>query len=301
MSLNRTRQIISGLSGGVLHPCDAYICKLQKRASDSLQQFVEDTRLQCIRSSLLYWDDTVIFINTKRACMRFYGNETIALFKAHERKDRASIDEDAILAALPPEATVMHDHVMINYNDDFRFQNAECSQHLERDLQKIADISLHDWATRLKTLISKTIHDRHLRIESGYDHFDREYTKNFSCKIDKILSDADKQHMEAAGRYYEDDERKLINRIKKYRENHFRWVFDFSIPITNNLSERNLRATKVKQKVSGQYLSIQNAKYFADIRTYLQTCRLHGITEFEALSRLTRGSPYGLKEVLGEA
>ena len=120
-------------------------------------------------------------------------------------------------------------------------------------------------------------------------------------QLNRILSDADEQHKESVGRYYENDERKLIKRIRSFRNNYFRWVFDFNIPITNNLSERNLRHTKVKQKVSGQYLSIENAKYFADIRTYLQTCRLHGITEFDALSRLTRGSPYTLKEVLGEA
>ena len=289
------------MSGGELNPCDAYICKLQTRASSSLQEFVEDVRLQCIRSSLLYWDDTVIYVNTKRACMRFYGNETVALFKAHERKDRASIDEDAILAALSPKATVMHDHVIMNYNDDFQFQNAECSQHLERDLKKVADISLHDWASRLKDLIAKTIHDRHLRIEGGYEGFEKEYTKDFTCQLDQILLEADEQHKEASGRYYEDDERKLITRIKKYRDNHFRWVFDFNVPITNNLSERNLRGTKVKQKVSGQYLSIDHAKHFADIRTYLQTCRLHEISEYDALLRLTRGSPYTLKEVLGEA
>jgi hypothetical protein len=301
VSINRTRHILSGLSGGELHPCDAYICKLQKRASSSLQSFVNEVRLQCIRSELLYWDDTVIFVNTKRACMRFYGNDNVALFKAHEKKNRASIDEDAILAALSPETTVMHDHVLLNYNDDFRFQNVECSQHLERELQKIADFTLHDWASRLKELIAKTIHDRHLLTESGHNSFEKEYTDAFNKQLNSILSDADEQHKESAGRYYESDERKLINRIKKFRNNHFRWVYDFSIPITNNLSERNLRHTKVKQKVSGQYLSIDNAKYFADIRTYLQTCRLHGITEFDAFTRLTRGSPYTLKEVLGEA
>ena len=299
VSINRTRHILSGLSGGELNPCDAYICKLQKRASASLQSFVSDARLQCIRSDLLYWDDTVIFVNTKRACMRFYGNDTVALFKAHEKKNRASIDEDAILAALSPETTVMHDHVLLNYNDDFQFQNVECGQHLERELKKIYDFSLHDWALRLKDLIAKTIHDRHLLIESGNDSFEKEYTAGFNMQLNRILSDADEQHKESVGRYYENDERKLIKRIRSFRKNYFRWVFDFNIPITNNLSERNLRHTKVKQKVSGQYLSIENAKYFADIRTYLQTCRLHGISEFDALSRLTRGSPYTLKEVLG--
>ncbi len=45
----------------------------------------------------------------------------------------------------------------------------------------------------------------------------------------------------------------------------------------------------------------RNSSYFADIGTYLQTCHLHGVLEFDALSHLTRGAPYTLKELLGEA
>ena len=301
VSISRTSRILAGMTGGELHPCDAYVCKLQKRASASLQPFVEEVKTACKCSDLLYWDDTVIFVNTKRACMRFYGNEDVALFRAHERKNRAGIDEDAILGSLSSDTTVMHDHVILNYNDDFHYQNIECVQHLERELQCITDNSEHDWASRLKTLISSTIHDRHLRIESGNNAFDQDYLDRFNNELTQILRSAVFQHKDANGHYYEDAERKLIIRLQKYRENYFHWVSDFSLPITNNLSERNLRGTKVKQKVSGQYLSIQNAKYFADIRTYLQTCRLHGILEYDALSRLTRGSPYTLKEVLGEA
>ncbi|MCR5238316.1 MAG: hypothetical protein K6E34_14060, partial [Lachnospiraceae bacterium] len=117
VSINRTKRLIEGMMNGALRPCEGYICKLQRRASAALQGFVEDARIFCINSKHLYWDDTVIFINTMRACMRFYGNEDVALFKAHEKKNRAGIDEDAILAALPGDAVVMHDHVTLNYND----------------------------------------------------------------------------------------------------------------------------------------------------------------------------------------
>lgn len=298
VSINRTRRILSGLTGGEISPCEAYICKLQKRASSDLKSFVEEVRLFCISSKYLYWDDTVIFINTNRACMRFYGNDDVALFKAHSKKNRESIDNDAILAALSDDTIVMHDHVTMNYNDDFHFQNVECNQHLQRDLQKLIDITSFDWVKNLKELISQTIHDRNTLIEQDASGFDRNYIHAFDLRIDELLTEADVKHADTLGRYYEDDHRKMITRLKKYRDNYFRWLYDFSIPVTNNLSERNLRATKVKQKVSGQYLSVKNASYFADIRTYLQTCRLHNVSEIDALSRLTRGSPYTLWELL---
>ena len=298
VSINRTRRIINGLTGGNVQLSEGYICKLQQRAYDALDPFEREARMSCITSDILCWDDTVIFINTSRACLRFYGNEHVALFLAHEKKDRASIDDDAILTALPEDTFVMHDHLVMNYNDDFHFKNVECNQHLQRDLQKLFDISHLQWAVGLKKLISTTIHDRNTLIKQSKTGFDREYICEFNKKLDQILCSADIEHKETIGHYYEADSRNLIKRIKKFRDNYFLWITDFSIPVTNNISERNLRPAKIKQKVSGQYIGITSARYFARIRTYLQTCRIYNISEVDAMSRLTKGFPYTLSELV---
>jgi len=46
---------------------------------------------------------------------------------------------------------------------------------------------------------------------------------------------------------------------------------------------------------------VEYDSYFADIRTYLETCARNGINEFQALLRLTNGNPYTLNELLGGA
>ncbi len=301
VSINRTTRIIKGLTAGAIHMSEGFICKLQKRAYDALDPFENEARRFCTTSRYLCWDDTVIFINTMRACLRFYGNEQIALFVAHEKKDRASIDEDSILAALSEDTVVIHDHVVMNYNDDFHFTNAECNQHVQRDLQKLYDISHLTWPLALKELISSTIHERNTLVEQGINGFTTEYITGFYKRLDQILSEADNEHAETIGHYYETDDLKLIKRIRKYRDSYFLWLTDFNIPTTNNLSERNLRPAKVKQKVSGQYIAITSARYFARIRTYLQTCRIYNVSEIDALSRLTAGLPYTLSELMADA
>lgn len=72
----------------------------------------------------------------------------------------------------------------------------------------------------------------------------------------------------------------------------------FRIPTSNNLSERSLRMVKCREKVSGQFHSVETARHFADIRTYLETCRRNGINEFDALTRLTQGVPFTIEELL---
>ena len=250
---------------------------------------------------LLYWDDTVVFVDTARACMRFYGNERLALYTAHLHKDLESLMDDNILPALSDGTVVMHDHNTINYHQGFVFRNVECIQHLERDLQKIIDVTHHPWASELKELITAQIHKRKELIANEVTSFSTVEVGDFINKVDSILKRAWTEWSADRSRYFSGDERALIFRLQHYNQNYFEWVKDFSIPITNNLSERSLRFVKTKDKVSGQFQSIEYASYFADIRTYLETCARNGINEFTALLRLTSGQPYKLGELLGEA
>ena len=296
VSINRTQAFIKDLVGNNIS--QGYLCNLQKRGSKLLKNFTEEVRLECIKSRIIHWDDTVIFENTKRACMRFYGNEKLALYKAHPKKDRKGINEDAVLGVLGSDTVVIHDHVSMNYNKDFKYTNAECIQHLQRDLQKITDITSHKWSNELKNLISSALHDRKLKIYAGAKRFDAEYTHRFNTDYCRIIEKAKSELRDSKGRYYENDERKLIKRLEQYKESYFLWMHNFDIPPTNNLSERSLRMQKTKLRVSGQYCSIKSAEYFADIRTYTETCSRNGISPFNALSRLMAGNPYSLSEVL---
>lgn len=298
VSINRTRRLVCGFLGNEFSVSEGYISKLQKRYSKALEPFIQEVRLECFKTAILYWDDTVVFMNTERGCMRFYGNERIALYKAHPHKNREGIDDDAILGLLSADTTVMHDHNTINYNDDFSFTNVECNQHLQRDLQKLHDISHHEWALKLKELIASTIHDRKCILTQNGMAFEAEYVDSFFQKLDTIMEKADEEYANDASHYYEKDERRLIKRMQNYKENYFHWVKDFDIPTTNNLSERSLRFMKTHSKVSGQFASSTTAGFFADIRTYLETCARNGINEFQALLRLTHGNPYSVKELL---
>ena len=94
-----------------------YIAKLPKRASKRLASFKKDLRLLILKRRVLYWDDTVISILAEQACLRFYGDEKISYYTAHERKDLPGILEDGILDRLTEETYVMHDHNTVNYND----------------------------------------------------------------------------------------------------------------------------------------------------------------------------------------
>ncbi|MCU7895232.1 MAG: IS66 family transposase, partial [Candidatus Thiodiazotropha sp. (ex Lucinoma aequizonata)] len=58
----------------------------------------------------------------------------------------------------------------------------------------------------------------------------------------------------------------------------------------------DLRMTKVQQKISGYFRSMEGAKYFCRVRSYLSTCRKQSMTATEALTLLFQGKKPDLHE-----
>ena len=129
--INKVKRIISGLTMNEINLSEGFISKLQKRAVSKLNSFRQQLYDHIIaKLKIVYWDDTVIMVNKKQACLRFYGDDSVALYYAHGEKNKAGIDADKILPMLSKETIVMHDHNKVNYNKDYDFINAECNQHL---------------------------------------------------------------------------------------------------------------------------------------------------------------------------
>ena len=300
VSMNKIRHIIRGFSHNEIDMSEGYIAKLQKKASEKLITFKEDLYKKIITLNLLYWDDTVIMINTKRGCLRFYGDEKISYCTAHNHKDEEGIKEDGILNTLSNNVVVIHDHNKFNYK--YSYQNIECNVHLIRDLEKCKNNTCHEWCKKFKSLVQKIIHDRNelISIDENIESFDIEYINNFDSQYEDILYNAIEENLNKNKTHYDKEERALINRILEYKDNYFIWMYDFSLPIDNNLSERGLRGVKSKMKIAGQFKNEKTAQYYADIKTYIETCYRNQINPTDALIRLMEDNPYTVEEIFGK-
>lgn len=296
--INKIRRIISGLSLDIT-PSEGYIAKLQVKASKSLDNFIEDIKERIIKSSLVYWDDTVIFVNKKRNCLRFYGDEELAFYVAHETKGKTGLDEDKILNLVDKNAYVMHDHNIVNYNSDYNFNNIECCIHLLRDLERVSqNIPNRTWSSKTKELFSTFNDKRNELISKNIDKFDDNETSKFIIKFDECIALGYEENSKDSNIYYSNEEVALLNRLVDYRDNYLYWIYDFNLPFTNNLSERSLRGIKSKMKVSGQFQNINRAKDYAKIKSYIETAHRNNINESYALERLVSGNPLTVEEML---
>lgn len=301
VSFHRTKELISGFTGGELNMSEGYIAKLQKRCYEKLNDFDNELHKKLLTLKVINWDDTVIAINGKNGCLRFYGNEQLKCYRVHEKKNKEGIDKDGILPYLNKDTVVVHDHNIVNYNDDYEFTNAECCVHLIRDLNKLNEVLPREWIKKLISLLVSTNKLRNEYIDKNILEFDYKVSDKVIEEYDQIIKEAREKNKADYNAYYGQEEKTLIKRLIDYKENYLLWVLRFDIPFSNNLSERSLRSSKTKMKVSGQFSNIKNAEYFATIKSYIETCKCNGINAHTALIRLIEDTPYTIEEILKQA
>jgi hypothetical protein len=64
------------------------------------------------------------------------------------------------------------------------------------------------------------------------------------------------------------------------------------VSFTNNLSERDLRMTKLQVKISGCWRTMEGAERFLAVRSYISTARKQGQRPLDVLGKLTAGQPW---------
>jgi transposase len=84
----------------------------------------------------------------------------------------------------------------------------------------------------------------------------------------------------------------LARWLRAYKEQVFLFTTDFSVPWTNNVSERGAKAAKRHQAVSGCWHTLATLARWCRIRSYLDSATAHGITPLDAITSAINGKPW---------
>ena len=300
-ALNKIVSFISGITNNEINLTEGYLVKIQKKAANKLSNFIHNLKEKVISLKRLFWDDTVVKYGigkpeegfseqeleealkanekkVKSGIIRFYGDNDWALLIGHKNKSSDGINEDGILDNLTEECVVMHDHLILNYNEKYLFQNAECNEHTLRYLKgNIDTFPKHEWALKMRNLLKETNRERKELIKQGIDKFSDEKINEVFSEYEKIIKLGYEENKTVDLTYIKSkkEELNLIERLDKFRDNHLLFVKDFSVAFTNNTSERGLRQAKRKIAVSFMFKNINRLKDYAIILSYLETCYRH--------------------------
>ncbi|MEM5611367.1 transposase [Bacillus thuringiensis] len=78
----------------------------------------------------------------------------------------------------------------------------------------------------------------------------------------------------------------LWNRFVKYADRILAFLEHLDIPFDNNQAERDIRMTKVKQKVSGTFRSKKGAESFCQIRIFMSTMKKQKQSVLQAIGQV---------------
>ena len=84
----------------------------------------------------------------------------------------------------------------------------------------------------------------------------------------------------------------LLLKLQQYDIETLAFMYDFEVPFSNNLSERDLRMQKLRQKISGCFRGKNGANVFCRIRSYISTAKKNGINAMDAITRAVKGQPF---------
>ena len=332
VSYKRTRDLINGLTNGEINPCEGYLTKLPKKASENFKRFVFDVEEKIVNSPIVQHDDGVIKIGKKdkdkedelqelinkkkeelteedieklnkeikknfKGIIRAYTNQEVKLYKAHTDKSSDTFKKDNILSRLSEDTIVVHDHMKYNYNDLFNFKNAECNIHPIRKTRSVKENTKHTWGDNISKLLEDYNKKRDVLIHENKTHFEDEDLNYLNLEYDRIIENGLKEAESFEYKNIYKDELNLLTFFKDFKDEILLWSINFSVPFTNNLCETMIRLVKSKMKISYSFKNIESAEYYADIITYTETCFNFGINRYEALKRLFENNPYSVSEL----
>ncbi len=145
----------------------------------------------------------------------------------------------------------MHDHETAMYH--FGTGHGECNVHLLRYLKKNTEETGNSWSGKMSGLLSGINRARKEAMERGENRFRSEEVEKYKKEYREVLREGRQENKGTKHKYAKKEEKTLLNRLEKYKENHLLFVEDFRVPFDDNMSERDLRKAKNRQKMSGGF------------------------------------------------
>lgn len=290
VSVNKTAEIINSLSGGRLAMSWGTIVNMQRELSDKLEETINVIRAGLIAGNVLCADETGCRVNGGLSWIQVFCNNRFALFGLNSK--RGDVDEQfGILTFFL--GILVHDHFLSYYQFE-NISHAECNGHVLRYLKGLIEIFKHDWLKNMSALLKFACHRKNELVAAGATQMPIEDITWFTNEYDRILEEGQREYAAAIKgnknmESYHTDERRLLNRLKEYKEEHLRFLNDFNTPFTNNMAERDVRKFKNKIKVSGCFRSAEGAEIYARIASVITTLKKQNINVFNGLRAVYSG------------
>ena len=291
VALKRVQQTVQTLIDEVIAEATilCYVMQLYR----ALAAWEQATIDQLLSQPTLHVDETSLRVARKNHWIHVYAAGDITLKFLHPKRGLEAITAIDIIPRYG--GVIVHD-CWASYLAYDHGGHGLCGAHLLRELTFVVESNAYRWAMNIKRLLQETCArvaerpDKCLT-DTEYRHLRKRY-RNLLTRGARELPPIPPRQDGKRGRLAKSDAHNLWERLKRYEDAVLLFAKQPQVPFTNNRAERDLRMSKVKQKVSGCFRSFQYAQAYCRISSYLQSMAYRGYNPLVAIQMALSGQIY---------
>jgi len=291
LSLKRSQQLLQSLIGTLIS--EATILHYVLHLHQALQRWEHSAIEQLLASPALHADETSLRVDRNNHWIHVYSAGDVTVKCLHPKRGNEAIEAIGIIPRYG--GVVIHD-CWASYLSYDQCGHGLCGSHLLRELTFIVDSNHYPWAAQMKALLKatcKTVSTRKRKrlTRSEYRTLQRRYRRILTLGARQLPPIPARQNGQR-GKVARSDAHNLWERLKRYEPAVLLFAKHAHVPFTNNRAERDLRMSKVKQKVAGCFRQERYAQAYCRISSYLQTMAYQGYNPLVAIQMALSGKLY---------
>lgn len=287
MSNDRIAAFLNAAGNGELDLSEGSVygfCRKFAGASQASRRHLEE---KLLIQDVVATDATTITVNGKQNYIRNFSAGGTVVYHAMDSKSIKALKRLDFLNQYA--GILVHDHETALYH--FGTDHAECNVHIIRYLRKNTEDTKNRWSGEMIFLLCEMNKSRKELMAQGHEAMPAERITDYEEKYFSILKQGRRENKNTAHKYAKQEEASLLDRMEKYSHNHLLFLHDFSVLFDDNLSERDLRKAKNRQKMAGGFRKESGHEMYCSIMTIVETLKKRNMGMIENIRKLFMGTP----------
>ena len=280
-----SHRLSEGTLGHATSACFAQLAEVEEAIAERLRQ-----------SPVVHFDETGLRVEAQTQWLHVASTPELTHYGVHAKRGTEAMDALDILPQFG--GTAVHDH----WKPYFQYPctHALCNAHHLRELTYVHEQYDQAWAQDLIALLLEAKAAVEAAPMNALDPQSPQ-CRTLERRYDTILAQGLMANPpppppaagapKKRGRPKQSKPKNLLDRLRDYKPQVLAFLTDPLVPFDNNQGERDIRMTKLRQKISGTFRALHGAQSFCRIRGYISTIRKYQLNVMQALKSTFLAQP----------
>jgi transposase len=276
LPVRRAAQILTDLLDAPVST--GWVASQIPRTVAGLSGFTERVTEAVAAAPVVHFDETGTRVCGRNRWVHVACTPWLTAYHLDDKRGGDAIDAMGVLPAMSAGQTAVHDGWMPYLKDCYAgITHALCNAHHLRELDGWAehDPGRHGWAATLAALLREGKHLVDTATASHQHRLDEQVLADLLDRWQRAIDAAYAANPPPAGKG-RGKILSLVDRLRGFTDEIWRFARDFAVPFDNNQAERDIRMVKLQPKISGGWRSIDSARDWLHVRSYISTAGKHG-------------------------